>query len=476
MSMKLICVLAVGLSVGAQANAQERSGWSLLAKADIAAIHDIVAENHPGPVNAADPAFARWLEEGRRQAEAQADGARSYGDYVRSLRLYVNGFSDGHMGVSPRLNPPSRWPGVAIAADGQTARITAVEPGVDAAVGAEVMSCDGRSIDQLMAERVDPYYWNRAIPHERWRHLPRLLLVSVGDTASELPACRIRTAEGAEKDLPLTWRTLDAARVGPVLAGGAVPAAIGLRKMDDVWLISLPTFQPSTEQVAQLNAIIESLTAEPPSAETRLVFDVRGNGGGNSAWGNRLARAVWGAPAVVHVTSAFDSTLDYRVSRSNIASVENNLARARQQNLTNSIPGLERTRDTLIEALNAGREVATFISSPRRDEAPAPEPTFKGRAYLVTDGACASACLDFADVMRRLPGVTHVGAATSADTIYMENTGAPLPSGLTSLSYSMKVYKNRERGGNEWYDPHVRWPSPPQDDEALVAWVRTLAS
>ncbi|HJZ13525.1 MAG TPA: peptidase, partial [Acidobacteriota bacterium] len=84
------------------------------------------------------------------------------------------------------------------------------------------------------------------------------------------------------------------------------------------------------------------------------------------------------------------------------------------------------------------------------------------------------ACLDFADVMRRLPGAIHVGLPTSADAIYIDNTYTMLPSGLAGLGYSMKVYRNRVRGNNEWYEPKVRWPGGPMTEESIARWILSL--
>lgn len=52
-----------------------------------------------------------------------------------------------------------------------------------------------------------------------------------------------------------------------------------------------------------------------------------------------------------------------------------------------------------------------------------------------------------------------VGLPTSADAVYIDNTEAMLPSGLALLSYSLKVYRNRVRANNEWYEPQVHWPA-----------------
>ena len=67
--------LGVGLSfcVAGAAVAEDKSAppqsaveldWAAAARMDIEAIHDTLRDNHPGPVDVGNPAFAEWLKEG----------------------------------------------------------------------------------------------------------------------------------------------------------------------------------------------------------------------------------------------------------------------------------------------------------------------------------------------------------------------------------------------------------------------------
>jgi hypothetical protein len=62
-------------------------------------------------------------------------------------------------------------------------------------------------------------------------------------------------------------------------------------------------------------------------------------------------------------------------------------------------------------ALIAG---AALMASP-----PPPNPV-TDRVYLLADGGWDSACLDFADVMRNLPGVVQIGEPTAADALCID--------------------------------------------------------
>ncbi len=101
----------------------------------------------------------------------------------------------------------------------------------------------------------------------------------------------------------------------------------------------------------------------------------------------------------------------------------------------------------------------------------APQPLTRARAILVTDSDCVSSCLDFADAVRLLPGMKHVGHTTNADTLFMEVRSVDLPSKLGSLVVAQKVYRNRPRGHNQPLVPHLEYDGRISDTETLRPWV-----
>ncbi len=98
-----------------------------------------------------------------------------------------------------------------------------------------------------------------------------------------------------------------------------------------------------------------------------------------------------------------------------------------------------------------------------------------GRVFFLTDAWCASACLGFADLVLAIDGVTHIGAETSADAIYIDNRSVALPSEQGRFGFSMKVYRGRVRGHNVSYVPDLFWDGSMADDEGLERWVLELA-
>ena len=454
--------------------------WAAAARMDIEAIHDTLRDHHPGPVDAGNPAFARWLKEGRAQALERAAAASHAGDYWRAVRGYTNGFRDGHIWFGFSKPMTRAWPGLLTMRDAQgLARVVLNigEPGVP--LGAELLACDGQDAEALQQRWVDPYRWNVDVPHDRDAGSVFLMTAVEGDPRRPR-VCRFR-AEDREFELGLAWSSVPEERLFDLIdqALGRGQARIGLRQVGQVWFVSLPTFDlQQPEQVDAMRALVRDLRrrAKPLRAAPWVVLDVRGNTGGNSGWGRDVAAALFGKASVDRVEGQFDWTVDWRASPLTAASLRE-AAEVSEKNRQMADAKYRRELADEIEQAAAAGMVYVRKPAPARFAAGTPtgESPLKGRVFLLTDHACASACLDFADIARRLPGVVHVGLPTSADSIYIDNTGQVLPSGQGSLSWSLKVYRNRIRSNNQWYEPAVRWPGGAMTDEAVAKWVSGLA-
>jgi hypothetical protein len=466
-------------ALASPAQAQSPHPWAEMARMDLQAIHDVLAANHPGPVDPQNGFYARWLEEGLRRAQERAASAKRFADYERALRLYVNGFRDGHIGVSFTLTSPNySWPGFIVRRPDPAAPARVVFSSADSGVpqDAEVVRCDGRSLDELASERLVPFFWNADITHERWSSLPRLFLLHPQETELRATSCTFRVA-GTERDIPLRWTNI-ANRDWSEHAAASLgrPGELGLTKRGDLWFVTLPSFQYSGEGAARISALIEEIKAKAPEMRTgTVVFDVRGNGGGNSAWGRRIAAALWSDDWVNRIENSFDWTVDWRASPENLQHLSQIAERSQRDGLADAAASWGRARDAMAAALQRGERLVRVANPATVPTGAPPANPVTGKVFLLTDNACASACLDFADIVRRLPNARHVGLPTSADALYIDNTSAVLPSSVGRLSYSLKVYRNRVRGHNQWYEPHVRWPGGIMTDEALTRWISSLS-
>lgn len=471
--------LVVGMLACMAAHAGEPD-WAAAARADIESVYATLRDNHPGPVDPLNRQFAQWLEEGRAQALSSAATARTQADYWRAVRAYTNGFRDGHIWFGFANEVPEEWPGFLTRRDddGRT-RVVVNDGEPELPLGAELLSCDGTDVTTLHKRLVDPYLWNADIPHHR--DVMSTYLMTVYDGDNERPrACRFKVGE-RDVERTLRWSRVSGQQLGGFVdrALGQARSDIGLRKVGDVWFVSMPTFNLDTKDLRAMRTLLKDIKKRIRTLREApwVVLDVRGNTGGNSGWGSEIARALYGAEVIDRIEGQFDWTVDWRASQSNAAGLREQAARSRRDGQQAEYEYRSKLAEDLEQATREGRELVRRDSPPSTagEAIKGPSP-FRGRVFLLTDTACASACLDFADIARRLPGVVHVGQPTFADSIYIDNTETMLPSGHGQLSYSLKVYRNRIRGNNQWYEPAVRWPGGVLTDQAVAAWIKSLDS
>lgn len=492
--MRLPILLAASLAAGALtapalASPPADDSWSGRLDADLRAFHAALLDSHPGPVDVENPGFAPLLEQGLAKGLERVPDTRDFGGYWWALREFQASFDDGHVqffasDATPELE--TRWPGFLTRYAGPGEHLVAVH-GEDAAnlppPGARLMECDGVAADALAAERVGRFHGNWNLTAQRMRRGPALLL-DQGNPWAPLPReCRF-SHEGRSWTQALDWQPLDAEQVRPMLdaAGPGFRTTTGLRNVARVPWVGMSGFatHPSSPDVTALTELLATLREAPEVAEAdTLVLDLRGNRGGSSHWSHEIAAVLWGREAVDALPDTA-TVVDWRISASNVADMEETLAGVREiegidprilQAATKLIDGLRgalANGDTLWRetAADNGEEGTPAPATPRR-LAPG------ARVYVLTSAICASACLDALDAWRAL-GAIHVGQETLADTLYMDVRYETLPSGLARIAVPMKVYRGRVRGNNEPHVPDHTWDGDIGDDAAIAEWISRL--
>jgi hypothetical protein len=477
MHRHLLALLAAGCHPSPHATANR---WAALAQRDLDAIHASLLANHPGPVDAKNPGFRAWLEDGYRKAGTLARDVTSFGGMRHVLELYAAGFRDGHLGVVPSPSPtqaesgPSRWPGFLVARRGPDYVVAESVGGELPPNDAVLTSCDGIAPETILRRDIFPYTGDPELDAS-WTRTAPLLLADDDNPFRHLPQrCEIRTGT-TSRTYDLQWRTIAPseldARISHAAFGDPPVFATHTRSDGTVW-VAVPSFD--TRDAAKLEATIDAL----PAARTApvIVFDVRGNPGGNSEWGSRIVRALYGEGATATAWRRLPQiVVEWRASSANAAFVAETAKTQGPQLGPDAIKYYETLAANLHAAAAAGAQ--TYIE--RDDDASSAtplassEPLTHAHVYVLTDARCASACLDFLDVLLVMPGVTHIGVATSADTQYMDGRVETLPSGLFRLGFAMKVLRNRQRDRKALV-PHVVFAGDIRDTEAVARWITTL--
>lgn len=241
--------------------------------------------------------------------------------------------------------------------------------------------------------------------------------------------------------------------------------------------VRLPSFSFNTpEEVSAMQEVIKSM---PTYKNHRvIVFDVRGNGGGSSEWGLNFLKALFSTSYVDQqmalVAQKYPEVIEWRASSANITYLKSLLTpeNIRVLNLEAFVEALQAIVEGCALALANNelyfKEVPEAQTHITEDDAVNP---VTAKIILLTDGACVSSCLDFADTLFAIAPVMHVGHATNADTAYMECRSVSLPSNKASLTFPIKVYRNRIRKPYQKYYPEHVYAGDINDTQALQNWV-----
>ncbi len=486
-ALAALCFAAFAFSASAFAQPTTPEQWRAATAQDLDAIKAIISADTPIGAGAAGPTYDQWLTQGYAEAQARVPHVENRAGYFYALAAYVNGFHDSHLSLSLLQSLPApRWPGFIVTRQGDAFQVS-WRDSADAAVpdvGAEILSCDGQTLDALFERNVYAFVVNARLPEARRRAAPRLFL-DVGNPFADMPhACVFRTGV-ATSTVTLNWRALPnppgAFNLAFSDAGLGPAAVVGLdTSTPGVAWVGAPTFAAG----AQSGTVLHQVEIHPEIRNGRaIVIDLRGNTGGSSDAAQELARTVFGAEYVSHMPlpNPGGAAL-WRASAGNLA-YQQDIGDELERRRTSSTRANAWSREVLrglSRALSRGEptwrqgsdaSVAGGGISQRRPQG-GTSPV-AARVYVLSNGSCASACLDFADIALRIPGVQLIGAPTSADGLLADVRSETLPSGEARFAFAQKMMLGRGRGAFEYYTPDVAY-SGPWSDAAVRAWVMQL--
>lgn len=471
-----LSMFAAGYTSAAPATDAER--WQAMARNDLDAMHARIVEGHPGVIDPANPGFKLWAEQGYEQAKTYLPYVVSYDTAMLVMRYYAAGFEDGHLVYSDDIREDFpifvngwhvKWK------DGHYV-VAAVLPNWSVPlppVGANWIGCDGLSAEQVMQTRIAPFS-DRRTGEESQNHRVGLLWMQL-PVAENLRECTFQTTAGDTKRLPVNYQ--------PILTEQFFDTVSQLRKpgtrsgnsfeLNDgvVWVRAGNFHLDKDDRLA-----LETMLAELAKLHDvrAIVFDARGNRGGDSSIGDHIFEAATGG-------LEFDQTdLDslpryyaqWRVSDYLIRFLDLNIEENKKLYGADSprVADDIAFRDKVLAAKIAGRvwveqDAGRMITREAVIARHGHLRRFNPKVALLTDSNCVSACLDFADIVLQVPGVVHAGQTTGADSVYLVGSSSNMPSG-NRFVMPVKVWRNRTRGNNQPLVPDVEVDL--ESDEASV--------
>lgn len=466
---------------------------------DIDAIDAWVRAFYPAVVDPWHEGFeARWST-AVADAKARASQVEDGTGWTMTMEALVNSLRDGHVYVNPSDSLPKsgrapQWPGYVVERLGDSYVLHAHG---DAASldGARLRSCDGIPIEQFAEATLDLYRGDWTIEAERRRVAPLLLLDTGNPFVQRAKTCEVDLA-GTTATWHLAWTELPRERVSELVSPYQgikrdQRARVDLAFADDgaAWI----TLGNLTDEAAYqaLDDVLRKSLRKVRRAPY-VVWDVRGNGGGNSAMGFAVMATVWGEPPVQRPQLR---AKQWRSSPEVVALMRE----ARAVAAKHDRPGLVQFVDAILPQLEAAAssgaalhaevmpgdapvDGATAVGSTERGDAGRPErreskkrSKIRGPVFVLTDGGCFSSCIMVVTALRDM-GAQQVGLSTGRNTIYGESWfNRDLPSGFGALTLPIAIFgENPELLGGG--PPDLRWTGSPTDEDGLRAFVAEAAN
>ncbi|HYE43369.1 MAG TPA: hypothetical protein VEA15_08240 [Caulobacteraceae bacterium] len=483
MKKTLAVAAAAAAATALMAGQAQAQNWRAAAEQDLRAAHDLLRDNHPAThVDKDSAAFRNWLDKGLQESLSTVNKVQGQLGYENAMRGYLTGFRDTNITFSPGVAElpgyfAAFWPGFSTrwVNNGYTVAWSRAGDNKLPPVGARLVSCDKKPADQVAKERLDRYEGDMTQAVDRARTAPYLFWDRGNPYTSYLPQKCVFEVGGRKRTYTLNYNpSPEAERRTAYYAGlGKPQGGPTMEQWNNGYWLRLPTFKEGPEWdafIAQLDGQLAALQAAPV-----IVLDMRGaSDAPASRNGYKLANRLWG-PDYILANQPQVGNAAYRVSAANRAVYADAVARMKQDPLSYyQVPIWEKMLAEFDAALAAGQPLL------QRNESKAPggeTPPSKltGKVIVLTDAYCANQCLSMMDLFTRLPNVTHAGSPTSGDSIFVGETVAQLPSGQGSIAFGNKAWLDRPRASGQGFTPKAPFNGDPADENAVRAFVQTLA-
>ena len=466
------------------------------AASHLAAVHEAVTEMHPAILDKNAKAFHAWHAIAYEKAKALLPKVHSVADENALLNFYFAGYEDAHMNGSISQSPfiwmdfeSARWTGWLTRATLNGFEVVMSLGGEKyPPVGAHLISCNQQPIDAFLKNNIAPFI------DKRWQ-----LLAARNESAERLsldtpyahllvrPAvssCDFETHAGDVKSFTFQWSLFNAEnekQFAKISSPGYEYPSVHEFAPKSYW-VNVNDFQlNSAEAYRHHQELLSDLSAL--TDVDLIVFDTRMNNGGNSLFGNEILTSFFGDEKLQYLLHRLlektpDSEAVFRASWKFYWSYDfmYKQQQMRQGNDSTGLKFLEQILSRLKYALENNQEnflqsELGFVRSELLKDSDSKWKS-KEKVVLLTSRNCFSSCLSFADTLKQVPELIHLGEPTNGDTIYTQ-VAQTISSYLHEdylFSVPIKAYAKRLREDNQAYIPDVIYNGNIYKD-SLEDWV-----
>lgn len=400
---------------------------------DLKFIHQQLADNSANVKYSTETAkqAATALEAGI----SAANNCKGKTDYIRGIKKYVASYHDPHLTVN--FNPS--WlsgTGLEIRKINDryfvSDKFTGTTSPGNIQPGDELISCGSKPPLTILENEILPFepYFDKEAALYKYSRTAWSMRFDVND-GDEVNCQFLRG--GKTFEAKLKWQPVPGAALLKLKRSHKGPI-YKLERIDGFPWITLASFAPENPEDSRL--LVEFVEdAKKLRGEKKIVLDLRGNGGGNSYWGERWLKNLIGyAPELAGKALIWTSkdNVSFYESFKNKYTAEGGLTPQEKKDWEEYINCVKSQSDTFLEC-------DSKLEHPKTETAQ--RTGFKGRIILLTDAGCFSSCEDFTLMLRLTGFMTQAGIATDASTLFGEiRTKVKTPSGFASLNFPQKVF------------------------------------
>ncbi|MGH6889023.1 MAG: S41 family peptidase [Rhizomicrobium sp.] len=448
----------------------------MLTRTDIEAAHALLEENHPAAVPlVGDTLFVSALKAAYAKSLARVPEVTDYEGYIATMSEFANAMGDGHIwSHSTFVRREVSWAGIIAAKRGNDWVVGNDDPAIVGreVAGAGIVSCDGEPIAERVRE-VMPFYVSAGdaafeVVRAGW------LLIDDGNPFVKRPdSCRF-AQNGKNITLRLRWKKIALTTLLDSEWKHAYGhAGFGVRAMGGGYWIAIQSLDHDAQ------AVIDAAAAKTRQLHKArwVVVDLRGNGGGDDAYGRALAEVLYGkdyVDAILGPTEDEGGCVEaFRASDGNIKALAQS---AKDMAREGDKAGAKEYTDA-VTAMKAAKAAGRVFTAPLTctektvpaGSASAPRSRMQAPVFVLTDALCFSSCIGTVSFFHKL-GAIQVGAATGADTHYSEVREIVLPSGLSTFSTLDAIEPDSPRNIGPFV-PRFTYTGDIADTGKLVKWI-----
>jgi hypothetical protein len=473
-----ICLLfATGLCETANPREQAAEHWRKLTIIDVEAAHALLQNNHPAAALAAEDApFRSALDRAYMNALARAGTVTSYEGYVATVGEFANALGDGHIWSHPLFFPRTvEWAGLIAARHGEHWIVVNEDDHIEGPplIGSRIVSCDGQAADEL-ANNVLHY---RATAVEAEQVLKSgWLLVDEHNPFLQRPRSCIFEFGGKQATRNLSWSTINRNTLLTQYWKKAFgEAGFSVRQIGASFWIAIQELTPKAQPV------IDAITTQKETIRSSryVVVDLRGNDGGNSAYGRLAAEALYGEDYVASILGPKNDVpcpSVYRASEENIEAASDGIRRFEKEGDSHGAEAYTHALHSMQAALSRGEYLTGAPSCQTQPPKSSQHSSslLRAKVFVLTDAACFSSCIKTVGDFIKF-GAIQIGEPTGAVTHYSEVRELVLPSGLSTFSTLMAIMPDAPiRFGP--FVPTYEFGGDISNTADLERWVREISA